>query len=365
VLLVALATALHPWGSPVRGGDEEIARLLLQGAKEDVTSRRWDDALTKLEKARVEDPALTEALYWAGVALEGKKDPPAALARYRAFREEGAAKTEADAGTAEVRALAGKAQARIDALAPGEVEHRRLTEAFAARLLAFARGQVERDPVLARTAVDRALESQPDNAEAKEFARRLAAAAAGEPIPAPAAPPVDPFKSVKKWDDLVTGQPLMHHEGWKYGKGVIQIDLRGGVTSFGPPDKFSGSRYVYEAEIRLLHAYETTWTSGLAFGKRGDERHVFFLGRSGPGYLVTKGEGGALVVKELVDAPIQDEVWYRIGIVVDNDVMEGWFEGKKVLERRPTDRPDWGGDIGISCARAKVEFRGVRWAKRN
>src|SRR5262245_28119023 len=69
----------------VHAADPELARFLLQGGKDDLAKGNAADALTKLTKAREEDPSLAEVAYWMGAALEARGNVPAAVEEYRTF----------------------------------------------------------------------------------------------------------------------------------------------------------------------------------------------------------------------------------------------------------------------------------------
>ena len=164
---------LVSWAFPVRGGDPDLAKFMLKGGKEDFAKRRYSEALVKFEKARTEDPGLIEATYWAATALEAKKDLLEAMARYRDFRESFEAKKRTSRVSTDEVSLASKAQARIDALAGGELELKRLREAFAVDVLSFVRANFARDIVMARRALKMLLDEQPESAEAKALLAKL------------------------------------------------------------------------------------------------------------------------------------------------------------------------------------------------
>jgi tetratricopeptide (TPR) repeat protein len=110
----------------VVAGDAVVARTLLQNGKKAVTYRKYDEAVTLLRKALVEDPDLAEAAYWIGVALDRSKDDLGALAAYRDFLA--ILDRKGAAATPEEKKLRGTAQRRVDALAAGEKEFRKLED---------------------------------------------------------------------------------------------------------------------------------------------------------------------------------------------------------------------------------------------
>src|SRR5689334_17443934 len=71
-----------------QAGDKEMARFLLDSGKKAVEKKQWDDAITKLQRARVEDASLIETGYWIAFAYDKKGTANEALKAYRAFRQD-------------------------------------------------------------------------------------------------------------------------------------------------------------------------------------------------------------------------------------------------------------------------------------
>lgn len=100
--------------------DEEVAKFLLEQAKKSISLRRYDEAVTKLERARTEDPALLEASYLLGQVFEKMKQPGKALGAYRTFRD--ACAKKGAALDKKIARLLARAEKRIATLGKGERE---------------------------------------------------------------------------------------------------------------------------------------------------------------------------------------------------------------------------------------------------
>jgi hypothetical protein len=344
-----------------------VARLLLDGAKADLAKRRFDDALGKLDKALVEDPALVEVHWWAGQVLEAKKEIPTAIERYRKVRSAVEARKSAGSASKEEATLLAKVTARLAALAPGEQEHRRMTDAYATQLLQLAKERLEEDPILAGRALRLLVGVRPAHDEANTLLARLGAAPSdtGARRDPPASRDEGPASRVRTWETLGTSTAFGSQTGWRYLKEHLAIDVdRGFCASERPGRPPWGPRFVYEAQVRWLEEKPGGFGIGLAFAGTGPRYHALFLLRDRFGFFATEGSGAPLDVAEHVAfEPLAPGEWHRIALVVDGHRIEGWLDGKKQVERASAERADWTGALGLWNRHGTFEVRGLRAGK--
>lgn len=380
VAATLLACLLVVAGS-VAAGDPEMAKFLLKGAKTDIGKKQFEPAFTKLQRAELEDPSLLEAAYWTGFVLERRDDPKAAVAAYRRFLAGVAARAKAGSPYKEEGSLAKKAQERLDALAAGEVERRKLDDAFVDGLLAFARATLGKDPLTCAEAVKLALEVRPDHVEARKLLARLGAtppaasavppapgAAGGGPKPAPPKGP-DPgaapgdLRGVKSWKDLMVEPGYVLDVGWEsLPNGTLKVEHHGGMlrnprVSFDMP-----ADYALEMECRVTQPFEDRHSLGFGFAfEKTDVRRFYVLFLVGDSVVLAWADGEeAGDVFRAVVPPAGADGWHRIGVAVRGLRMEVFVDGKRIGEHQDSRRKSLVGEPTLFVQDCQGEIRSFR-----
>lgn len=339
-----------------RAGDATVARTLFDSAKKAFNGRRYDEAVILYRKAFDEDPTLIEAVYWIGLSQDRRKDDAAALAAYREFLNLcDAAGSGLDGEPKKLRATAEK---RVDALAVGEKEFRKLEDRAVADLLDFANAHFVRDPAIAREAVERILAWRPDDGTAQALFEKLGGAPRNRPAAGDAGA-TGPFATVKVWRDLLADHAIKT-DAITYEGDVMVLDTKGGskITPSRPIPL--GGVYCYEVDLRIAEAYEGAWLTGLTFGETKSGFYSAFLQKAQV-VLIDAAEGRGnreLAVKPL--PLIETGSWHRLGVVVRGTSVEVWLDGKAVIDERIKDREDLKGDIGVFQQGCRTERRVFR-----
>src|SRR5262245_28858980 len=141
LLVLAFALGAHA----AIASDPELAKLLIKQGRAALDKGQAADAVTKLRRATTEDADSVDGWYWLGQALEKQRDNVGAIDAYRSCQEAIARLREKSAATADDSAIATKATARLDVLAAGESEFRRLEAGYVGALLAVAKENSVRD----------------------------------------------------------------------------------------------------------------------------------------------------------------------------------------------------------------------------
>ena len=336
-------------------GDSDLAKFLLDAGRKDLEKKQYDDALTKLEKAAVEDPKLLEVRYWIAVAHDRKGDAPKAVAAYRAFRDACAAATPTP--DKECAKLLKTTEARLAVLAAAETELQKMHDAFAAKALALAKVHFARDPTIATKALQHVLTVVPDHAEARGLLAKLTGAA-----PAPTKADIKdggPYKDVAKWTDLLATQALTA-SGMSYENGVLFMDEKVKGNLYTPKTPFdSGKSFVYEIEYRLVTPHTDRWYIGLVFGETVLGTHLVTFAGATDLLFLNEVER---VRTELADKPIppvRPDEWHRLAVVVSGNRAEVFFDDKQVVVQEIPGREHLAGSIGLFHQRSRIEVR--RW----
>jgi tetratricopeptide (TPR) repeat protein len=334
--------------------DSALAKFLLEGGRKDLEKKQYDDALTKLEKAAVEDPKLLEARYWIAVANERKGDVPKAVAAYRAFRDACAAATPPP--DKELAKLLKATEARLTVLAAAEVELQKLNEAFVAKALAFAKGNYVRDPVLATRALQDVLLLAPGHAEATALLEKLT----GLGTTKKSNPDGGPYKDVAQWDDFLRTKFLGTNAGWEYTEDLLKIDKKGGSFVWPRREYTAPKAYVVELEAQIVEAYPSKSCFGIGFGKKGEDSwYALHLGKTEVVLWRVDGPSHKDLLT-ITREPLEIGTWNRLALVVDGLKLEGFLNDKKVLSFEVTDRDNLGGPIGIWYQDSRFEIRRFR-----
>ncbi len=348
------AAALPFAAAPAPAGDAAVARTLLETGKKAVHGRKYEEGVAILRKALQEDPDLSEAAYWIAVARERDKDDAGALAGYREFL---GILDRRGSPTAEEQRLRALAEKRLDALAAGEKELKKVEDRYVDDLLAFARDRLAKDPAAALRALDRVFEVRPAYPAAASLHEKIT----GKPYGGgdPGAP--GPFARVAAWTDMIRERTILDDRNISYAGELMVVDIKGG-SRLGPDRPVDvGTAFAYETEFRVTETYETGWCAGISFAENGDEWVSAFL--RGAQLIVSRASkrepGHTDLANRAVPATDRD-TWHRLGVVVRGSSWELWYDGKKVAEDRVQYRPDLGGEIGIWQQGCRAERRILR-----
>lgn len=359
---IVLAASVFLAGSPALAGDPSVAKTLLESGKKALNARKVDEAVAHFRKALAEDGNLVEAAYWIGAARDKEKDDPGALAAYRDFL---ALLEKRGTPSSEEQKLRTLAEKRVDVLAAGEKEFSKLEDRYVEDLLAFARAKFLRDPAVAALALDRVLAVRPAHPAALSLYDKIG----GKPGAKPGEKSSDgdggvpASRGVKEWRDLLRNREISS-DRITYSGDLMAFDSKGGtkVTSKKPIDE--GGNLVYEMEFRVAEAYDSGWLAGLTFAEKTETDFLTLFVRSGEVVLLHQQSETAR--KELAQVAVQTvelNSWHRLTVVLRGDAVEGWLDGKKVVDQRLRERPDLSGELGIFQQACRTERRVFRAGK--
>lgn len=354
-LLGALLLALAALCGVAFAGDTELAKFLVQGGREDLGKKQYDDALKKLTKARLEDPTLLEAPYWMGVVHDARKDPRAALGAYRDFKAGYEEKKAAGALSKDEEALLPKVQARLEALAAAETELARLQDAYVAQVFALAEENFIRDPAVTLRALKLLLAVRPKHEPARRLLEKL-----GVPEAAAVAGESDPF-GVRAWEDLIATKAFSPADGFEYAGERMAVGRRTGQVVFPPRLDLTGARYVVDVEVRFSEDYSNR-VFGIGFGKASDIMCCIMLTPDKLD-LVDIRQAGALsstIQTTRLKKPVAVDEWHRMTLIVDGLGVEVQLDGKKEMVGTIKGRDGLDGMVGVYVQQAKVEIRRYR-----
>jgi tetratricopeptide (TPR) repeat protein len=351
---LAVATAL--------AGDPSVARTLLESGKKALNARKIDEAVAHFRKALAEDGNLVEAAYWIGAARDREKDDPGALAAYRDFL---ALLEKRGTPSPEEQKLRALAEKRVDALAAGEREFTKLEEKYVEELLNFARAKFLRDPAVAALALDRVLAFRPNHPVALALYDKFGGRPGGKPSEKTAEGDggVPASRSVKEWRDLLSNREITSERITFDGEFMV-FDTKGGtkITPTKPID--AGGSFVYEMEFRVAEAYDSGWLTGLTFAEKSETDFLSLFVRSGEVVLFhQQSETARKELAQVAVTTVEPNTWHRLTAVLRGDTVEGWLDGRKVVEQRLRDRPDFTGEMGIFQQACRTERRLFRAGK--
>ena len=357
-----LAAAVFLAGSPALAGDPSVAKTLLESGKKALNGRKIDEAIAHFRKALVEDGNLVEAAYWIGAARDKEKDDPGALAAYRDYL---ALLEKRGSPSSEEQKLRGLAEKRVDALAAGEKEFQKLEDRYVEDLLAFARAKFLRDPAVAALALDRVLAARPNHPAALSLYDKIG----GKPGAKPGGGAADgeggvpAARGVKEWRDLLRNRDISS-DAITFTGDLMSFDTKGGkkVTSKKPIDE--GGNLVYETEFRVAEAHDSGWLAGLTFSEKGEADFLAFFAQSGQVVLLQQvSDRDRKEHAQVAVNTIEVGTWHRLAVVLRGDTVEGWLDGKRVVEQRLRERPDLSGELGIFQQGCRTERRVFRVGK--
>ncbi|MFO0934205.1 MAG: tetratricopeptide repeat protein [Planctomycetota bacterium] len=353
-----------------------MARFLLKGAKADIAKKSYDAAFTKLQRAETEDPSLAEAAYWLGIVLEARDDPKGALAAYRRFVAATAAKGKNAASKDEV-ALAKRASDRIDAIAAGEVERRKLDDAFVEAALTFARSSLTKDPILAAVALRHVVDLRPEHAEARKLLARLGAPAVKAPAASSSAPsaPGGPgamtapvptvanLRAIRAWKDLLKDGVFTTNDDWVFGSdGVLSVQHHGGMLRNPASRLDTLPSYALEVECRVVEAFQGIHGLGFgfAFQEDGGRRfYALFVSGNDVNLIWSEGnEDGTVLKSRLPDVGAGG--WFRLGVLVRGLTIQVFVNDERIGQHEDTRRKSLVGEPTIFVQNCRGDIRNFR-----
>lgn len=329
-----------------------MARTLLEGGRKAISARKYDDALSVLRKALVEDPHLVEAAYWIAVAHEKGGDDSAALPAYREFLS--LLEKKSAGPSPEEKKLQPLAEKRVEALSVGEKEFEKIEDKYISDLLDFARDRFVRDPGVAVRALDLVLAIRPKYPAAVALKEKIAGKG-GEQAAAGA------FADVAQWRDLIADRTIIPVPGrYTYTGETLTADMRDPHLTWPRNVIDMGSNFAYEIEFRVLEAYEAGWSVGLAFA---NSKEGYYKAMVEQAVLTLRAGKHGANGSDVKAAPLQNldpAAWHRLGVVVRGNSVQVWFEGRKVIEERIPSRPELTGEMGVGLVGCRTEWRVFR-----
>jgi tetratricopeptide (TPR) repeat protein len=176
--MLAVAIALTAGG--VRGGDPDVADLLLKKAKKAFAAKSYEEAETAFRRALKEMAPFPDARLGLAESLEKLDRPREAFEEYRTCVEE----IDAAGAPAKWKAFKTRAQQALSRLQGRHAELAKLNDAFIRKYIDFGKKRAKSDPLWARKAFETVLLLDPGNQVAKGLLATLPAADPGaEPKP--------------------------------------------------------------------------------------------------------------------------------------------------------------------------------------
>ena len=321
-------------------GDAELAKFLLDHGRKALDKGDEEDALTKLEKARVEDPTLHEATYWIGATHEKLDNRARAVEEYRTYVE--ALESEANARklSRDESSLLKKARSRLDTLDAANRAVEKSNLAFIDKLIDFAAGAKKKDPELAIRALRIALDLVPGHADAANALSELQGpTSTGSPV-------LEGFDDT--WD-LIKSVGFGVNDGWTYDKGDPKLTISKGVPGSlsRSLNRFdSGSQFGFEADVSFLKQARTDKTPvcGIGFGFRTSTGFMLLLIPDALSLEEAQERGFKPLARTKVAAWAPGDR-RLVGIRVEGRRVRIFLNGEQVLEHTLEEEP--GGDLGM------------------
>ncbi len=345
-----------------RAGDPDLAKFLLQHGRTALLKGDYDDALTKLRKARVEDPTLIEATYVIALVLERKKEPTKAVLEYRAFQL-GAEAAQRDAKLSKkMSKFLKKAMGRLKALDAGNTEINKAQAAFATGLCISARAMASTDAGLAIRMLKVARAAAPDHNDARNMLDEMASGFI---------PLASVFDSVHDWQDVIKSSMLGKNPGWTYQGTKIAVTTLGGSLIRPPGGYESGPTYALTADLALKDkpSLQKTMTAGLLFGIAKDEGFAAII-------LQDEGKKDRLALSAMSLSPPKDRPlkivnlpkWtggttHRVSVLVEGKRIRLFFDNELAIDHKVSGRDDLGGTIGVSFQNTTLDIKQFRVGK--
>lgn len=358
-LLIGLALFAPTRPLQAQDGDAAVAAALLKSGKASLRKKQYQEAITFFDKALAEHDSVIEAHFQKAFAFEKLARPKDALASYRSFVELCRAKDAA--ASKEELALLKRATKRVDALAAGERELRKLEDRFVADVLGFAKKHADKDPHVSIRALRAALAARPDHEDARDLLEELG----GDVDPGAEDDGTGgsgPFAKldVAEWIDFVGLQAFPSKRRAVYEDGVARLEVEGGVIMDFPEARDDAGRFVLEMEYRVTAEHERGWAVGWTFGGRDGGFYGAFAQRSSIDFVQNHAGGARNQLGDHPMRPIALDSWHRLDVKVEGATMEVWYDGKRVFRDTDDDRSHLKGDVGIFHQRCTAEYRVAR-----
>lgn len=348
-------------GNTAATGDEEVAKFLFGQAKRAFAVRKYDEAVTKLQRVQVEDPELLEATFLLGQVFEKMKDPGKALGAYRQFRDACTAQGEAlDKKTGRLLKRAAK---RIGVLGKGEKEFDKLQDEFGKLLVAFAKRTSDTDADIAREALERGLSVHPTHVAMQEWLRKLGgdAGTGGD-----SAPGTSPIRGIEKWDDLLARRAIPAGSSTDYEDKILTFDNEGGTVYWTGDGTSTPETLVYEIEFRFVKEYAPGHLLGLVFAKNdalsrdtGSEWIMAFAQKSLVKVVHASGKKN-IEIADAATKPFHTGKWHTLTVAVEGRKVRVLLNGKQIVNSSIPGRKSLEGEIGIFHQRCVAEVRALR-----
>ena len=340
-------------------GDPELAAFLLKHGRIAISKGDHADALTKLQKARLEDPSLIEATYWIAVAHEKSRDKRQAVHEYRAFCRSAEPQERGGALGKDLAKLLRKAKSRLRSLDAANLEIDKAQAAFADDLCEMARTLPEGDDSLmvrVLTVIERAW---PEHREAMDLLAEFRRAS----VPSPGV-----FGRVTEWHDLIKNGLFGKNDDWTYGKRRIDVSSGQGSVCLPPSAFDSGPSYVYTASMTLGPRVDEnrTMVTGLMFALvNGHGFCALLLHNQGRKDRVALAEAAIdpprnRPIKVVDMDPWLPEQTRRLSVVVEGNTIQVFLGTKPVIEHEVSDLQTLRGGIAVTHQNIRMQFGQIR-----
>jgi len=341
-------------GGPSGHAGDEVDRA--EAARRAWDAKDYARAAAAYELAWEAKPADVDSLYRAAQAYEKAGNGTAACHAYRAFLGAFDQRTKEGKPPATLKAKARKAEKCLRALDKKAAAVQKLQDRDAAKLVAFAEKHLSSDPLVALRALEHA---EALASESSAFAEPLAALRRKFDVPADRMP--SPFEQrVVGWKDLIAERTLGATDGWSYAPPGLRIENKGEGRLWVPAATVgSGSRYVYEIEMKVLEVFDKDWYVGPVVGYQDGRCFSVLFGAHGVDVLKVASRtptriGG--VPHELGSL----KAWHRLSLRADGSRCELWVDGDKVHEFTVPAGWSTDGYFGLFTQTVRCQIRELR-----
>lgn len=353
--LLLLGAGLGPRPLPA---DEDSYRALMKLGRAALEKGKADDAAAKFRSATSEDKDAPDAWAWLGQALEKTGDKTGAVTAYRSSVLTMKERERAGAASLELRDTVKRSVVRLEALAPGETELRRVMEIHVAELLTLARSAGAKDPATAKRCVEAALEIAPADPAVHALAESMGIVARGAGIPEGEKAPDG---KASRWDDLIARKALDSPRA-TYDAAIVTYEIRDkGEVVWAKPSSEVTQRFALELELRVVERTANNAHAGWAFCRTGEHFFAAFL--TATEVVLAECTGGQTSYLEHVSAPEPKgkPTWRRVTVSVEGPRrITVAVDGKLLVIHKMTDDLEPGGEIGVWTQSCKVEYRKLR-----
>lgn len=343
---------------PSTSADEDAFRSLMKLGRAALEKGKADEAATKFRSATSEDKDAPDAWAWLGQALEKMGDKSGAIAAYRTAMSTMNERQRAGAASVELRDTVKRAIVRLETLAPGEIDLRRIQEVHVAELLAIARTAGEKDPATAKRCLEATLAISPADPAVRTLAETLGVAARGSAVPEGAKAPDG---KIAQWDDLIARKALESPRA-TYDESVVTYEIRDkGEVVWANPSPEVAQRFALDVELRVLDRTANNAHAGWSFSRSGE--HFFAVFLTATEVVLAECADGKTDYLAHVSAaePKGKPTWRHVTVQVDGPKrITVSVDGKSLIVHKMTTDLEPGGQIGVWTQSCKVEYRKLR-----